>query len=266
MRRGTNRTPRWRRAAHGYIKARDKEKLLNRLQAHRGSGTEACSGWSTRDDCVDVLTRIGSVVSALGESRGDPAQGPRRALRQGVHREGRGRRQKDRRADRRRRAVLEGLADAYRFPPAALYAAGGPTRSRHHASRASLSSSRSPSTRERPDSTPPRGQPPRGHREEGLGVAHDDQVGIQGRALPGLDPLLFLAVPDPHVERLAVDTEPVGTGTAARDPRPRADRIATAVQPALSSSSSPGASNSLAPHRESARITGSSDLPSSVSS
>src|SRR5215207_7559430 len=59
-------------------------------------------------------------------------------------------------------------------------------------------------------------KPPRGHRQEALSVAYDDQVGIWGRALSGLHPLPFLAASNPHVKRLAVDTELVGTRTAAR--------------------------------------------------
>src|SRR5215208_6400061 len=59
---------------------------------------------------------------------------------------------------------------------------------------------------------------PRGHREEGLGVTYYDEVRIRGRALSGLHPLPFLAVSNPHVESLAVYTQLVGTGTAARRP------------------------------------------------
>jgi len=33
-----------------------------------------------------------------------------------------------------------------------------------------------------------------GHRKEALGVAYDDEVGIRGRALPGLYPIPFLRV------------------------------------------------------------------------
>jgi hypothetical protein len=64
---------------------------------------------------------------------------------------------------------------------------------------------------------------PRDDREEGLSVAYYDEVRIWGRALSSLHPLPLLAVPDPQMERLAVDTELVGTWTAARSP-PSEDR------------------------------------------
>jgi hypothetical protein len=109
---------------------------------------------------------------------------------------------------------------------------------------------------------PPRGQAAPRHREEALGVAYYDEVRIWGRALSSLHPLPLLAVPDPQMERLAVDTELVGTWTAARSPRLRTDRIATTAQPALKSSSSRGASKSLAP-RTSEQLQ--SNLPPTIS-
>ena len=105
-------------------------------------------------------------------------------------------------------------------------------------------------------------KPPRDDREEALGVAYYDEVRIWGRALSSLHPLPLLAIPDPQMERLAVDTELVGTWTAARSPRLRTDRIATAAQPALRSSSSRGASKSLAP-RTSEQLQ--SNLPPTIS-
>src|SRR5215213_9646643 len=62
----------------------------------------------------------------------------------------------------------------------------------------------------------------RGHRKEGPRVAFDDQVGIRGRALPGLRP--FPAVPDPQVKRLPVDAELVGTRAPAPRPQRRPHR------------------------------------------
>src|SRR5215210_6110077 len=99
---------------------------------------------------------------------------------------------------------------------------------------------------------------PRDDREEALGVTYYDEVRIWDRALSGLHPLPFLAVSNPHVERLAVYTQLVGTWTAACSP-PSEDRPHCYRGPAsLRSSSSRGASKSLAPHRERATITGSS--------
>src|ERR671916_3542139 len=51
--------------SHGYIKAKDKEKLQNRLKRIEGQvrGVQRMVGEEAY--CVDVLTQIGSIVSAL---------------------------------------------------------------------------------------------------------------------------------------------------------------------------------------------------------
>ncbi|MCA3748245.1 MAG: metal-sensitive transcriptional regulator [Rubrobacter sp.] len=54
-----------RRQAHGYIKARDKERILNRLRRIEGQ-VRGVRGMVEREEyCVDVLTQISSTVSAL---------------------------------------------------------------------------------------------------------------------------------------------------------------------------------------------------------
>ena len=53
------------RTTHGYIKARDKEKLRNRLRRIEGQVRGVQRMVDEEVYCVDVLTQIGSVVSAL---------------------------------------------------------------------------------------------------------------------------------------------------------------------------------------------------------
>src|SRR4051812_5115920 len=50
---------------HGYIKAKDKEKLQNRLRRIEGQVRGLQRMVDEEAYCVDVLTQIGSVVSAL---------------------------------------------------------------------------------------------------------------------------------------------------------------------------------------------------------
>ncbi len=50
--------------AHGYIKARDKEKLQNRLKRIEGQVRGIRRMVDEEAYCVDILTQIGSVVSA----------------------------------------------------------------------------------------------------------------------------------------------------------------------------------------------------------
>jgi DNA-binding FrmR family transcriptional regulator len=54
-----------REAQHGYIKARDKEKLQNRLRRIEGQVRGLQRMVDEEAYCVDVLTQISSVVSAL---------------------------------------------------------------------------------------------------------------------------------------------------------------------------------------------------------
>jgi CsoR family transcriptional regulator, copper-sensing transcriptional repressor len=51
--------------AHGYIKAKDKEKVQNRLRRIEGQVRGLQRMVDEEAYCVDVLTQIGSVVSAL---------------------------------------------------------------------------------------------------------------------------------------------------------------------------------------------------------
>ena len=51
--------------AHGYIKAKDKEKIQNRLRRIEGQVRGLQRMVDEEAYCVDVLTQIGSVVSAL---------------------------------------------------------------------------------------------------------------------------------------------------------------------------------------------------------
>ena len=51
--------------AHGYIKAKDKEKLQNRLKRIEGQVRGVQRMVDEEAYCIDVLTQIGSVVSAL---------------------------------------------------------------------------------------------------------------------------------------------------------------------------------------------------------
>ena len=51
--------------AHGYIKAKDKELLQNRLRRIEGQVRGVQRMVDEEAYCVDVLTQIGSVVSAL---------------------------------------------------------------------------------------------------------------------------------------------------------------------------------------------------------
>jgi DNA-binding FrmR family transcriptional regulator len=53
------------RAAHGYIKAKDKELLQNRLKRIEGQVRGVQRMVDEEAYCVDVLTQIASVVSAL---------------------------------------------------------------------------------------------------------------------------------------------------------------------------------------------------------
>src|SRR3989337_2806781 len=50
---------------HGYIKAKDKEKIQNRLRRIEGQVRGVQRMVDEEAYCVDVLTQIGSVVSAL---------------------------------------------------------------------------------------------------------------------------------------------------------------------------------------------------------
>ena len=52
-------------SAHGYIKAKDKEKLQNRLRRIEGQVRGVQRMVDEEAYCVDVLTQIASVVSAL---------------------------------------------------------------------------------------------------------------------------------------------------------------------------------------------------------
>ncbi len=51
--------------AHGYIKAKDKEKLQNRLRRIEGQVRGVQRMVDEETYCVDILTQIASVVSAL---------------------------------------------------------------------------------------------------------------------------------------------------------------------------------------------------------
>ena len=51
--------------SHGYIKAKDKEKIQNRLRRIEGQVRGLQRMVDEEVYCVDVLTQIGSVVSAL---------------------------------------------------------------------------------------------------------------------------------------------------------------------------------------------------------
>ena len=51
--------------SHGYIKAKDKEKIRNRLRRIEGQVRGLQRMVDEEAYCVDVLTQIGSVVSAL---------------------------------------------------------------------------------------------------------------------------------------------------------------------------------------------------------
>ena len=51
--------------SHGYIKAKDKEKIRNRLSRIEGQVRGVQRMVDEEAYCVDVLTQIGSVVSAL---------------------------------------------------------------------------------------------------------------------------------------------------------------------------------------------------------
>ena len=51
--------------SHGYIKAKDKEKIRNRLRRIEGQVRGVQRMVDEEAYCVDVLTQIGSVVSAL---------------------------------------------------------------------------------------------------------------------------------------------------------------------------------------------------------
>lgn len=51
--------------AHGYIKARDKEKLKNRLRRIEGQVRGLQRMVDEETYCVDILTQVASVVSAL---------------------------------------------------------------------------------------------------------------------------------------------------------------------------------------------------------
>ena len=52
-------------AAHGYIKAKDKDLLQNRLKRIEGQVRGVQRMVDEQAYCVDILTQIGSVVSAL---------------------------------------------------------------------------------------------------------------------------------------------------------------------------------------------------------
>ncbi len=51
--------------SHGYIRAKDKEKIQNRLRRIEGQVRGVQRMVNEEAYCVDVLTQIGSVVSAL---------------------------------------------------------------------------------------------------------------------------------------------------------------------------------------------------------
>jgi DNA-binding FrmR family transcriptional regulator len=51
--------------SHGYVKAKDKEKIQNRLRRIEGQVRGLQRMVDEEAYCVDVLTQIGSVVSAL---------------------------------------------------------------------------------------------------------------------------------------------------------------------------------------------------------
>ncbi len=51
--------------AHGYIKAQDKEKLQNRLRRIEGQVRGVQRMVDEESYCIDILTQIASVVSAL---------------------------------------------------------------------------------------------------------------------------------------------------------------------------------------------------------
>ena len=51
-------------SAHGYIKAKDKEKLQNRLRRIEGQVRGVQRMVDEEAYCVDILTQIGSIVSA----------------------------------------------------------------------------------------------------------------------------------------------------------------------------------------------------------
>ncbi len=53
------------KVAHGYIKAKDKEKILNRLKRTEGQVRGLQRMVDEETYCVDVLTQIASTVSAL---------------------------------------------------------------------------------------------------------------------------------------------------------------------------------------------------------
>src|ERR687895_2785389 len=55
--------------SHGYIKAKDKEKIKNRLRRIEGQVRGLQRMVDEEVYCVDVLTQIGSVVSALEKVR-----------------------------------------------------------------------------------------------------------------------------------------------------------------------------------------------------
>ena len=52
-------------AAHGYIKSRDKEKIQNRLKRIEGQVRGVQRMVDEESYCVDVLTQISSIVSAM---------------------------------------------------------------------------------------------------------------------------------------------------------------------------------------------------------
>ena len=51
--------------SHGYIKAKDKEKLQNRLRRIEGQVRGVQRMVEEEAYCVDILTQIGSIVSAM---------------------------------------------------------------------------------------------------------------------------------------------------------------------------------------------------------
>ena len=51
--------------SHGYIKAKDKEKLQNRLRRIEGQVRGVQRMIEEEAYCVDILTQIGSIVSAM---------------------------------------------------------------------------------------------------------------------------------------------------------------------------------------------------------
>jgi DNA-binding FrmR family transcriptional regulator len=52
-------------AAHGYIKAKDKEKLQNRLKRIEGQVRGVQRMVDEEAYCVDILTQVSSIVSAM---------------------------------------------------------------------------------------------------------------------------------------------------------------------------------------------------------